>query len=148
MGKVLIVYHTQSGNTEAMAKAVAEGAKSVAETQAVLKLALDTSLEDLLGCDAVAFGSAEYFGYMAGAMKDFFDRTFQPSQGKITEKPCVVFATGSGGGEKALTLLEGMSSTFKLKKVADGVAAAGEPSEGVIKECQELGKTLAQVVSQ
>ena len=77
MGKVLIVYHTQSGNTGAMAKAVAEGAKSVGGTQVVLKLALDTSLEDLLGCDAVAFGSAEYFGYMAGAMKDFFDRTFQ-----------------------------------------------------------------------
>ena len=38
MGKVLIVYHSLSGNTEAMAKAVAD-------TQVVLKLALDASLE-------------------------------------------------------------------------------------------------------
>ncbi len=80
MGKVLIVYHTQSGNTGAMAKAVAEGAKSVAGTQVVLKLALDASLEDLLSCEAVAFGSPEYFGYMAGAMKDFFDKTFFPGK--------------------------------------------------------------------
>lgn len=94
MGKVLIIYHTLSGNTEAMAKAVAEGAKSVAETQVVLKLALDASLEDLLSCDAVAFGSADYFSYIAGALKDFFDRTFYPSQGKITGKPCAAIATG------------------------------------------------------
>ncbi len=148
MGKVLIVYHTLSGNTEAMAKAVAEGAKSVADTQVVLKLALDASLEDLLSCDAVAFGSADYFSYMAGALKDFFDRTFYPSQGKITGKPCVAFATGGGGGERVLALLERMCNTFKLKKVADGVPAAGKPSEGVLKECEELGRKLAQATTQ
>ncbi len=148
MGKVLIVYHTLSGNTEAMAKAVAEGAKSVAGTQVALKLALDASLEDLLSCDAVAFGSADYFSYMAGALKDFFDRTFYPSQGKTTGKPCAAFATGGGGGERVLALLERMCNTFKLKKVADGVAAAGKPSEGVLKECEELGRKLAQATAQ
>ena len=148
MEKVLIVYHTLSGNTGAMAKAVAEGAKSVAGTQVALKLALDTSLEDLLSCDAVAFGSADYFSYMAGALKDFFDRTFYPLQGEITGKPCAAFATGGGGGEKVLALLERMCNTFKLKKVADGVAAAGKPSEGALKECEELGRKLAQATTQ
>lgn len=72
MRKVLIVYHTLSGNTEMMAKAVAEGAESVAGTTVSMKKALDATLDDLLDCDAVAFGSADYFSYIAGALKDFF----------------------------------------------------------------------------
>jgi multimeric flavodoxin WrbA len=36
----------------------------------------------LLACDAVAFGSADYFSYIAGALKDFFDRTYYPSRAK------------------------------------------------------------------
>ena len=147
MGKVLIIYHTLSGNTEMMAKAVADGARSVAGAEVVLKKALDATLEDLLTCNAVAFGSADYFSYMAGAVKDFFDRTFYPSQGKVTGKPCAVFGTGGGGGERVIASLERMCNAFKLKKIADGVAAAGKPSEGVIKECKELGKKLAQAAS-
>jgi len=82
MAKVLIVYHTLSGNTEKMAHAFAEGAKSVQGTEVLLKKALEATLEALLGCDAIAFGSADYFSYIAGALKDFFDRTYYPSQGK------------------------------------------------------------------
>jgi hypothetical protein len=70
MGRVLIVYHTLSGNTEKMAQAYAEGAKSVKGREVVPKKALDATLEDLLGCDAIALGSAGYFSYIAGALKD------------------------------------------------------------------------------
>jgi multimeric flavodoxin WrbA len=94
MGRVLIVYHTLSGNTEKMAQAFAEGAKSVPGTEVVLKKAFDATLEDLLACDVVAFGSADYFSYIAGALKDFFDRTYYPSQGKVAGKPYAAFATG------------------------------------------------------
>jgi len=80
MAKVLIVYHTLSGNTEKMAKAFEEGAKSIPGTEVVLSKAFDATLDDLLGCDAVAFGSADYFSYIAGALKDFFDRTYYPSK--------------------------------------------------------------------
>jgi flavodoxin len=56
MARVLIVYHTLSGNTEKMAKAFEEGAQSVQGTEAVIKKAFDATLEDLLGCDAIALG--------------------------------------------------------------------------------------------
>ena len=65
-----------SGNTEKMAKAFAEGANSVQGTEVVLKKAFDATLEDLLGCDAIAFGSADYLSHISGAPKDFFDRTY------------------------------------------------------------------------
>lgn len=33
---------------------------------------------------------------MGGGLKDFFDRTFYPTQGQVTEKPYVAFPEGQG----------------------------------------------------
>ena len=147
MAKVLIVYHTLSGNTERMAKAFEEGAKSVSGTDVVLKKAFDATLEDLLGCDAIAFGSADYFSYIAGALKDFFDKTYYPSQGKVTGKPYAAFATGGGGGDTALKVLDRLCSSFKFKKAVDNVSVAGAPSSEILAKCKEAGKNLAKVLS-
>ena len=146
MARVLIVYHSQSGNTEAMAQAVARGAESVEGTEVTIKRALEATLDDLLGCDAVAIGSADYFGYMAGAVKDFFDRTYYPSQGKVTGKPYVAFVSAGGGGRRALESVERLCSSFKFSGAAEPVVAAGRPSPGKLVECEELGRSLAQSV--
>ncbi|MFB3766516.1 MAG: flavodoxin family protein [Methanotrichaceae archaeon] len=147
MAKVLIVYHTLSGNTEKMAEAFADGTRSVPGTDAVLKKAVDASLEDLLGCDAVAFGSADYFSYIAGALKDFFDRTYYPSQGRVTGKPYASFATGGRGGDTALAVLDRLCGAFKLKKAVDSVSIAGAPSSEAIAKCKEAGEKLAKAAS-
>ena len=147
MAKVLIVYHTLSGNTEKMAKAFAEGVNSVQNTEVVLKKASDATLEDLLGCDAIALGSADYFSYIAGALKDFLDRTYYPSQGKVTGKPYAAFTTGGSGGEKALEVLDRLCGSFKFKKTVEGVAVAGAPSPEILAKCNEAGKKLANSVS-
>ena len=61
MARVLIVYHTLSGNTEKMAKAFAEGANSVQGTDVVIKKALDATLEDLLGVRCNCFRICRLF---------------------------------------------------------------------------------------
>jgi multimeric flavodoxin WrbA len=147
MAKVLIVYHTLSGNTEKMAQAFAEGAKSVQGTEVLLKKALDATLEDLLGCDAIAFGSADYFSYIAGALKDFFDRTYYPSQGKVTGKPYAAFATGGRGGGPALSALDRLCNSFKFEKAVGGVAVERSPSPESLAKCKEAGKKLAIAAS-
>ena len=144
MTRVLVVFHSLSGNTEKMAKAFAEGAKSFPGTEVVLRNATDATLEDLLRCSAVAFGSADYFSYIAGTIKDFFDRTFYPSQGKVTGKPYAAFATGGGGGETVLAVLDRLCGSFKLKKAVSGVSAAGVPTSEILRECREAGKRLAK----
>ena len=50
MAKILIVYHSQTGNTERMAKAVAEGAAAIEGAEVVLKRAGEATLQDLLDC--------------------------------------------------------------------------------------------------
>ena len=144
MAKLLIIYHSQSGNTEAMAKAVYEGALSPGVT-ASLKKAAEATSNDLLDCDAVVFGTPNYFSYMAGGMKDFFDRSLHAIQGKVDNKPYTAVSSHGGGGRQALDSIDRICNSLKLKKVFDGVVATGKPSSEVLEECKELGRKLAQL---
>lgn len=143
MAKILIVYHSLGGNTEAAAKAVAAGAASVPGTEVVLKKALEAGPEDLLQCDGVAFGSLDAFSYMAGGLKDFFDRTYYPTQGQVTGKPYVAFVTHGGGG-RAIQSIEQICQTFNLAKAADSVLVQGRPDAAAEEKLKALGAALGR----
>ena len=53
MSRILIVYHSHTGHTEKMGRAVADGAKAIEHTEVILKKAGEATLEDLLagGCE-------------------------------------------------------------------------------------------------
>jgi flavorubredoxin len=142
MSKVLILYHSLSGNTEAMAKAVQEGASS-AGADAILKKAADADADDLMNCDAVVMGTANYFSYEAGIMKDFFDRTFFTLKGKVDSKPYAVFGSYGGGGEVAMESLAKLCDNLGLKKSADNVGAQRVPSAEALDRCKALGAKMA-----
>jgi len=57
---VLIAYHSETGNTEAMANAVAEGARTVNEVTVTLKPVSEVTASDLLDADAIIVGSPVY----------------------------------------------------------------------------------------
>ena len=144
MTKVLIVYHSQSGNTEEIAKAVSESAIA-AGAAVVLKRAVDARAEDIMACDVVAIGTPNYFGYMAGMVKDFFDRTFFTIKGKVDGKPYAVFGSYGGGGEMALASLCKLCDGAGLKKAADSIGAQRAPSSEVIDKCKALGAKMAHL---
>ena len=143
MAKVLIVYHSQTGNTEEMAQAVAEGARSVPGTEVILKHAFDATVDDLIGCDAVAFGTSTNFAYISGGLKDFFDRSLVQCQDKAMDKPYCTFTSSGMGKRKALDILDGICSAFKLRKVCEGVMAPGKATPEILEELREMGKKLA-----
>jgi len=142
---ILIVYHSQSGHTRRMAETVAEGASAIDGVTVTLKQAHETGLDDLLACDGLAIGSPEYFGYMAGMVKDFFDRTYDQARGRkeVFKKPYVVFVSAGNDGTGALNHIERICLGYPLKKVYEPVIAKGEISQEILKRCVELGKTLA-----
>ena len=142
--RLLIIYHSQAGSTEAMARAISEGASSAGAT-VVLKRAIDASGEDLLDCNAVAIGTPNYFSYMAGLLKDFFDRAWPTVRGRVSNKPYVAFCSSGGGGRQALDSVERICNSLGLSKVSEGIIASGKPSSKVFDDCKELGKKLAQL---
>ncbi|HEU19726.1 MAG TPA: flavodoxin [Deltaproteobacteria bacterium] len=143
MAKILVVYHSQTGNTEKMARAVAEGAAGFENTELTMKRAFEATLEDLLACDGIAIGTPENFGYMSGAMKDFFDRTFYPAQGKIFKKPYVIFISAGNDGTGAENSVDRIARGYPLKRVYQAVIAKGEVTDEILDRCRELGQTLA-----
>ncbi len=144
MAKVLVVYHSLGGNTKKLAEAVAEGVRSVPDAEVVVRTGLEATVDDLLACDGIALGSPDYFSYMAGGLKDFLDRAYYPSQGKVTGKPAVAFGTAGGPPTTVLKCLEQAIAWFKFTKVADSVGASGSVAAGVLNECRELGRKLAE----
>ena len=142
---ILIVYHSQSGNTRKMAEKVAEGARSMEDAAVFLKVASEATLEDLLACDGLVIGSPEYFGYMAGMVKDFFDRTYLEARGKkeIFKKPYAAFISAGNDGTGALKHIERICLGYPFKKVLAPLIAKGEIDGPILSQCQELGKTIA-----
>jgi len=141
MVQVLVLYYSTTGNTEALAKAVADGARTVA--QVVVKRVDHATVQDLIACDAVAFGSPNYFGYMAGLVKDYFDKAWSV-RSLVAGKLGAAFTSGGGSSNSALLSLENMLNSFKLEKVADGVVSSRKPGEQDLERCKALGKALAE----
>lgn len=129
MTEILILFHSESGNTATMANQIARGVESVNQCSSKLRtvpsVTPDTeatqppvpsagapyvSLEDLRDIDGLIIGSPTHFGNMSASLKYFLDQTSpQWFQGTLTGKPAAVFtSTGSLHGGQEATLLSMM----------------------------------------
>ncbi len=145
--KVLITYDSATGNTEAMAHEVAEGAK-MAGAEVVLKRASEASLEDLEAADAIIVGSPTYYGLMSAKVKELFDRS-EAIHEKLEGKVGAAFTSAGGtatGAETTLLsiiqafLIHGMVVQGRPDSKHYGAAAVGKPDEKEQKLCRELGE--------
>ena len=163
MGKVLVLYDSLTGNTEEMAKLVAEGARSVDGTEVRIRRVDEATKEDILWCDGIAVGSPTNMGVLSWKLKRFFDEELGELWGKIDGKIGCAFSSsgGWGGGNEIacmsiLTVL--MNFGFLVFGVTDyvaekftlhyGAVVAGRPKKEEEKQaCIRLGRRLAQWVS-
>lgn len=142
---LLIVYHSQSGHTEAMANAVLRGARSceVEGVEARMLRAADADADDLLWADALILGTPENFGYMSGALKDFLDRTYYPCEGKVESLPYAVFVSAGNDGSGALNSIARIARGYPLRIVQEPIVARGETTDAILASCEELGMAMA-----
>ena len=144
MGKtILVIYHSQGGTMEKMAKRFAAGAEREESITVVLKPAGEATLADLLGCSAIAVGSPEYFGTMAGMIKDFFDRTYEVAKEKTVGLPFVIFVCAGNDGRGAIRQIERLATGCRWQKVQEHLRVVSPPSNEDFKRLEELGQALA-----
>jgi len=144
MAKIAIVYHSGTGNTEKMALLIAEGAtRPGIEVEAHRAEAVDVA--EIAEADGFALGSPDYYSYMAGELKTFFDRALQ-HKSKLSGKPYVSFGS-HGGGAKVLESIDRLASSIGLKEVCPGVMSVGAPSAGDADDCRKLSEALAEAVA-
>lgn len=142
--RILIVYASQSGGASHMAEAVERGALAGAEHVLVHKIhGTQATLEDLLWCDALVIATPENFGYMAGAIKDFFDRTFYPAEGLVTKLPYALVVKAGNDGTFAIQAVQRIARGYGFEQVAEPVLSVGELTPEQLAQCEELGQLLS-----
>lgn len=132
------------GHTEQLRGAVLEGVRDSGETPELRVLpALSAGIDDLLWAEGLLIGTPENFGYMSGAVKDFFDRTFYPAEGHTEGLPYAVFISAGNDGTGTATAIERIVTGYRWKPIADPLIVVGEPDEAALARCRELGATMA-----
>ena len=144
---ILVIYHSQGGTMELMANRFAQGAAREEDVDLIFKKAGNAILDDLLRCNAIAIGSPEYFGTMAGMIKDFFDRTFASAQEKTIGLPFVLFVCAGNDGRGAITQIEKIAAGYKWRKALEHIRIVGTPTESDLVAIEDLGHTLAAGVA-
>ncbi|MEF8879164.1 MAG: NAD(P)H-dependent oxidoreductase [Candidatus Thermoplasmatota archaeon] len=154
--KVLVMYYSKTGNTEKLAKEVAEGVKNVEDVECVVKQAVNVTKDDLLSSNGVIVGSPCYFGTMAAEVKEVLDK-FVIIRKQMENKVGAAFATSGGpSGGKETTLISILQALliYGMIVVGDpmdatghyGTASAGMPDEKDAENARKLGQRVSNVV--
>ena len=140
MSKVAVVYWSMTGNTEAMAKAVAEGAKA-AGAEVDLLTATEFGADRLADYDAVGFGCPAMGDEILE--EDEFDPMFTACEGSLSGKKIALFGSYDWGDGEWMRIWEGRCKTAGANLACDFVICHLEPDEEGKAACQKLGATLA-----
>ncbi len=152
MTKILVIYYSMYGHVETMAKAIADGARSIDGTEVVIRRVPELMPEDvareagakldqaakiakvdeLADYDAIIFGTPTRYGNMCSQMRNFLDQTGSLwANGTLVGRIGSVFtstATQHGGQETTLTSFH--TTLLHLGMIVVGVPyAASELSE-------------------
>lgn len=155
MPSVLVIYDSQSGNTEKAAALVAEGVRQVKGADCILKRVDDVSLGDLSNADGIIIGSPTYYGTMSGKIKALLDESVE-LHGKLDGKVGAAFTSSGGTATGAETtilsilqglLIHGMIVQGTPNAQHYGLAVVGAPKENDKGKCIEFGARIAKLTA-
>jgi len=104
---------------------------------------LEAGAADVLWANGIILGTTENFGYMSGAMKDFFDRTYYPCLEKSEGLPYALFIRAGNDGLGARSSIERIVAGLSWKQVQPPLICAGPWRDEFHGQCEELGTTMA-----
>lgn len=127
-----------------MAKAALDGARHPdIAVDVSFRMAVEAGKEDLLEADGIIFGTPENFGYMSGALKDFFDRTFYEVEGQVDGKPYCMLVGAGNDGTGALTAIRRICNGYNFKEVQEPIVVVGDLEDRELQNCREMGMAMA-----
>jgi flavodoxin I len=141
MVKILILYYSRTGNTEKMAKAVAEGAKTVPGVEVELNYYVAT--EKLSDFDAIIVGIPTYHHNMTADMKMLFEEAAVKNinlNGKIGAS----FGSYGWSGEAPKLVLEIMKNKFEMQVTEPPLIIKYMPDQTGLEKCRDFGKKIAE----
>lgn len=145
MKQLLIVAHVPSENTRALRDAVLRGAQHP-DVEGVAVRALtpfEAGPDDVRAADAIILGTTENLGYMSGALKDFFDRTYYPLLEEKQGLPYALYIRAGHDGTGTRRGVETIITGLRWKEVQPPLICRGAYAPEFITQCEELGLAMA-----
>ena len=148
MPRLLVVHHTPSPATRELLESVRAGAcdPEITGVELVVRPALGAGVVDMLDADGYLFGTPANFGYMAGALKHFFDTVYYPVLDHVAGRPYGLWVHGNNDTAGAVSSIERICTGLALMKSAEALEVTGGVDAAVRQQAHELGGTLAAVL--
>ena len=140
MSKVAVVFWSATGNTEAMANAVAEGAKAKGAEVSVLG-AGEFSADKVSKFDAIAFGCPAMGAEVLEETE--FDPMFTAVETSLGGKKIGIFGSYGWGDGQWMRDWEDRCTADGAILACDSVMANNTPDANALDECKNLGAALA-----
>jgi flavorubredoxin len=143
MPTLLILYNTKTGNTERMAQAVEQGAKTIPNVQ--VTLTYHATPEDLRKADAMIIGTPTYNHRITLDIQTLLEKA---AEANVTLKDKTVATFGSYGwsGEAPKQALEILRNKFQANTIEPPILANYTPNETILQQCKELGRKVAETL--
>ena len=140
---LLIIAHTPSPNTTALAKAGLDACLGYdgydyGEVKTRCLSPFDITSPDLLAADALIIGTTENIGYMAGATKDMFDRCYNDWLDQSDAKPVAVYIRAGLDGTATKRALTSICSGLKWRLVAEPLILHGDWNNSFCEQVSDL----------
>ena len=92
--------------------------------------------------DGVIFISPEHFGSIAGLLKDFFERTFYPTEDQLQGRAmAIVIGTGLDGAG-ALDSIRRICTGYRFREVQDALVIRAPVTKAHLEQCRHLGEAM------
>ena len=153
MANVLVCYYSRTGNTERMARKIAEVIKGE-QLEVDVKKIENTHVDNLPGYDCILIGSPTYYGSMAWPVKKLLDESIK-FHGKLKGKVGGAFSSsvnvGGGNETTILNILHAMlvhGMVIKGESSGDhyGPVSIGEPDKRALKCCERYARDISSLV--
>jgi hypothetical protein len=105
--------------------------------------AFDADVDDVRWADGVILGTPTHFGYMSGALKDFFERIYRPLLEETVGLPWGLFVKGESDVDGCVASVERIVTGLRWKRVLPPVKVVGDVGDDHLAAAQELGATIA-----
>ncbi len=145
MPRLLIVHHTPSPGLHALFEAVRSGATDpqIGGVEVVARPALGATVTDVLEADGYLLGAPANLGYMAGALKHFFDTIYYPCLDATVGRPYGVYVHGNDDTTGALAGIERIVTGLRWKLAQPPLSLTGPPDRAALDAAWELGAAVS-----
>ena len=139
MSKVAVVYWSGTGNTEAMARAVAEGVQA-AGSEADLIFVSDFKAADIAAYDAIAWGCPAMGAEVLEEAE--FEPVFTECKGSLAGKKVALFGSYGWGDGEWMRSWESECEGAGITLAVESLILNETPDDDGLEQCRTFGKAL------